>query len=203
MMFAEEQPLLRPLPLEPFRYYQYGDRTVHIDGYVEVDGGYYAPPPGWIGRTVAVQWDGVRVRLLHRTSGLLLREHRRTDRGRFRILDEDRPACAPQSTLALLSRAAAAGANLGAVAAAIHAQDGEIGVRKIQGLLGLAKRLGVRAVDDACAAALEMGVPNYRFVKRYLERHPPAPLSLRQVDPLIRELTHYRDLINRKTGDPA
>ena len=34
---------------------------------------------------------------------------------------------------------------------------------------------------------------------------PPAdgPLSLRQVDPLIRQLTLYRDLIDRRTGDPS
>jgi hypothetical protein len=30
-MFAEEKPHLQPLPLEPFRYYQYGERTVHLD----------------------------------------------------------------------------------------------------------------------------------------------------------------------------
>jgi transposase len=30
-MFAEEKPALQPLPLEPFRYYQYGERTVHLD----------------------------------------------------------------------------------------------------------------------------------------------------------------------------
>jgi hypothetical protein len=38
-------------------------------------------------------------------------------------------------------------------------------------------------------------------VRRYLERHAPAPLTLRQVDPLIRELTHYRDVIARKTQE--
>ena len=41
----------------------------------------------------------------------------------------------------------------------------------------------------------------YRFVRRYLERHPTAPLTLRQVDPLIRDLTHYRDVIARKTQE--
>src|SRR2546422_3583300 len=30
-MFAEERPTLRPLPVEPFRYYQFGTRTVHLD----------------------------------------------------------------------------------------------------------------------------------------------------------------------------
>lgn len=29
-MFAEERPALLPLPVEPFRYYQYGERTVHL-----------------------------------------------------------------------------------------------------------------------------------------------------------------------------
>jgi hypothetical protein len=53
-MFAEEKPFLQPLPLEPFRYYQYGERTVHIDGCVEVDAAYYGAPPGWIGRQVHV-----------------------------------------------------------------------------------------------------------------------------------------------------
>ena len=48
-MFAEEKPFLQPLPLEPFRYYQNGKRTVHIDGCVEVDAAYYRVPPGWIG----------------------------------------------------------------------------------------------------------------------------------------------------------
>src|SRR5450432_1077641 len=76
-MFAEERPSLLPLPLEPFRYYQFGERTVHLDGCVEVEAAYYGAPPGWIGRRVQVQWDGVRVRLLDPLSGNLLREHLR------------------------------------------------------------------------------------------------------------------------------
>src|SRR5262249_3920679 len=33
-MFAEEKPHLRELPVEPFRYYRFGTRTVHLDGAV-------------------------------------------------------------------------------------------------------------------------------------------------------------------------
>jgi len=57
-MFAEERPHLLPLPLEPFRFYQYGQRVVHLDGCVEVEAAYYSAPPGWIGRRIQVQWDG-------------------------------------------------------------------------------------------------------------------------------------------------
>jgi len=47
-MFAEERPALLPLPVEPFRYYHYGERTVHLDGCVEVEAAYYSAPPGWV-----------------------------------------------------------------------------------------------------------------------------------------------------------
>jgi hypothetical protein len=76
-------------------------------------------------------------------------------------------------------------------------------VRRILGVLALAKKYGAAVTDEACAAALELGVADYRFVRRYLERHVPTPLTLRQVDPLIRELTHYRDVIARKTQEAS
>jgi hypothetical protein len=81
----------------------------------------------------------------------------------------------------------------------IHEREKEEGVRRIQGVLALARKFGTGPVDDACAAGLAVGVPSYRFVRRYLERHPATTLTVRQVDPLIRQLTQYRDLINRLT----
>jgi transposase len=197
-MFAEEKPFLQALPLEPFRYYQYGKRTVHLDGCVEVEAAYYGAPPGWIGREVHVQWDAMYVRLLDPKTGELLREHLSGKRGGHRIRDADRPRRTPPQLLQLLARAHKAGASIGAVCDAIHARQGELGMRRIQGVLQLVKQYGSVACDDACAAALELRVPEYRFVRRYLERSPQAPLSLRQVDPLIRELTQYRDFIQQR-----
>ena len=200
VMFAEEKPALLPLPIEPFRYYQYGERTVHLDGCVEVDGAYYGAPPGYIGRRVPVQWDARCVRLLDPKTGQLLREHLRQERGRHRVREEDKPARTPQSTEVILRRARAAGPHIGSICEHIHRQDGELGVRRLLGVLSLAKKYGIAVVDDACAAALEAGAPTYRFLRRYLERRPALQLTLRQVDPLIRQLEHYRDLIHRKSG---
>jgi transposase len=200
-MFAEEKPFLLPLPVEPFRYYQYGERTVHLDGCVEVEAAYYGAPPGWIGRAVRVQWDELFVRLLDPRTGQLLREHVRQKRGWYRIKPEDHSKRTPRRVSQLLWRAARAGTHIGTLCEAIHRQQGEVGVRRILGVLSLAKRYGAAAADEACAAALEMGVQEYRFVRRYLERCPQAPLSLQQVDPLIRELVHYRDLINIRTKE--
>src|ERR1017187_8503794 len=197
-MFAEEKPFLQTLPLEPFRYYQYGERTVHLDGCVEVEAAYYGAPPGWIGRRVHVHWNAMYVRLLDPRTGQLLREHLGQKRGGHRIRDADRPQRTPLHTHQLLARAHTAGANIGAVCDAIHHRQAEAGIRCIMGVLSLAKQYGCSACDQACPAALEFGVTEYQFVRRYLERSQQAPLTLRQVDPLIRELTQYRDLIQQR-----
>ena len=51
------------------------------------------------------------------------------------------------------------------------------------------------------APPLEVGLPAnpYGFARRWLERRPA--LTLRQVDPIIRQLTLYRDLIDSKTQE--
>jgi len=202
-MFADERAALRPLPLEPFRYYHFGARTVHLDGHVEVEAAFYGAPPGWIGRQVQVQWNDLHVRLIDPGTGALLREHLRARRGHRRMVEADRPTRTPPGVLALLGRAKTAGVHISAVCDHIHRHDGPAGVRRIQGVLQLAKQHGAAIVDEAAHAALELGVPTYRFLRTYLERRPSVPLSLRQVDPLIRHLTRYRDLINQQTGDDS
>ena len=81
----------------------------------------------------------------------------------------------------------------------MHHKDGETAIRRILGVLSLAKKHGAATLEDACTAALEVSVYDYHFVRRYLERRPQLPLTLRQVDPLIRQLTLYRDFIESKT----
>jgi transposase len=199
-MFAEEKPALLALPVEPFRYYQYGERTVHLDGCVEVEAAYYGAPPGWIGRHVQVQWDASHVRILDPVTGNLLREHLRQQRGRHQIKDEDRPLKTPLSTRQLLARCEKVGPHIGAFCHGLHRHHGEVAVRRILGVLSMAKKYGVASAEDACAVALETGSTEYHFVRRYLEHSPQLSLQLRQVDPLIRQLTLYRDLIQARTN---
>jgi len=197
-MFDEERAHLLPLPLEPFRYYQYGTRTVHLDGCVEVDSAYYHAPPGWIGRELHVQWDGWQVRLIHPSSWKLLREYVVQRRGARRALPSDEPKRTPARISKLLATAALSGSNIGALCETMHRRDGESSVRRIQGVLSLARRYGEPIIDKVCGTALELGIAEYRFVRRYLDHHAIVPLTLRQVDPLIRELSQYRDLITQR-----
>ena len=148
-----------------------------------------------------MQWDDLHVRLLNPLTGQLLREHLHQKRGLHRIKDEDRPKQTPPGTQQLLWRADQAGSQIGVLCRGMHQQYGETAVRRIQGVLSLAKKYGAATVDEACSAALEVGVCEYRFIRRYLERNPQLPLSLRQIDPLIRQLTLYRDFINAKAEE--
>ena len=203
-MFAEERPALGPLPLEPFRYYQYGRRNVHLDGCVEVAAAYYSAsarldrPP----RRCAVErrprpaarpeHRPVPPRAPARATGLA--SHRRPGPTRPHAAEDPRPArrrqagpvppSPPSVTTSTATRAPPASAASSASSL-------------------WPRKHGPAVAEDAATAALELGVPTYRFLKRYLDRRPVTPLSLRQVDPLIRQLTLYRDLIDRRTGDPS
>lgn len=197
-MFAEERPHLHPLPLEPFRYYRFGTRSVHLDGCVEVEASYYSVPPGWISQRVAVEWNDGHVRILDPRTRKLLREHLRTRRGHHRVADADRPTRTPLKTRALLDVARKAGPSIGAVCEHIHRTEGVLAPRRILGIMALARKHGPALTEDAAHFALEAGVPSYRFVRRFLERVKAPAAALKQIDPLIRQLTLYRDLIDRR-----
>lgn len=172
-----------------------------MNGCVEVESAFYSAPPGWIGRKVTAQWDGRTVRVIDPRTGHLLREHQRQERGHYRIPDEDLPTKTPPTTQNLLNRCARIGVHTGSVAEQMYRRDGVIAIRRIQGLHSLARKHGAALTEEACAAALDVGLPGnpYNFAKRWLDRRPP--LTLRQVDPIIRQLTLYRDFINNKTQE--
>ncbi len=201
-MFSKERPYLKPLQPEPFRFYKYASRTVHLDGCIEVEAAYYGAPPGWLGREVHVQWDDRRVRLLDPKTGELLRDMARRHRGRRCVHPDDVPARTPPTTLQLLARASKVGEAVGTLCQAIHDRQGEAGVRRILGVLSLVKKHGATPIVQACQSALELGCPDYRFVKKWIERHPPEQLTLRQVDPLIRQLTEYQAYVTQLTSQP-
>ena len=112
-------------------------------------------------------------------------------------MPEDNPKKTPFTTAQLLARAARAGSHIGTFCEAIHRHQGESGIRRILGVLSLAKKFGA-ACRRGCLRR------RTRTARLRIPLRPPLIWSaghnctLRQVDPLIRELTHYRDLINTK-----
>ena len=199
-MFNLERAQLKALPVEPFRHFEYGVRTVHsLDGCVQVDAAWYEAPPGMFGQELGVQWDDHVVRIMSRTHSELLVEHARKQPGKHSLVFAQ-PSRTPPRIETLLNRAARAGKHIGALCQSIHGHEGVAGVRRIQGVLGLAKTHGVDRVDEVCRMGLDVGVPSYKFVKRFIKHHPATQL-VAKMDPIIRDLTEYRDVIRRMTGD--
>lgn len=195
-MFEDEKPRLQPLPLEPFKYYNYGTRTVQLTERVEVVGAYYEVPSGLIGRELQVQWDDRIVRIINPRTGDLLREHTKIAQGTFSPSLEVRPKAVPFEVFSLLARTERIGKHIGVFCRQLHKNDGVRALGRIMGIRHLAKKYGPRTTDAACKLALDHGIFRYHFIKEYLERRGPDNAPLKFIDPLIRSLEEYRDYAN-------
>lgn len=197
-MFAVEKSSLRQLPAECFRYYEHGSRVVHTDGCIEVARSYYGVPPKWIGQKVHVRWDQRFVRVIDPNSGELIRELLRQRPGKYRIDKRDRSPKTPPGVAQLLNRAHNAGRHIGALCECIEQKRSQYGAREILGVLSLVKKHGFQVIDECCETALEVDAPYYRTVRKLVERRPQAP-PLQQVDELIRDLKHYRQITDTRS----
>jgi hypothetical protein len=196
--FAAERPHLLPLPVEPFRFFEFGTRKVHpLDGCVEVAAAYYEAPPGMLGHTVDVQWNDHVVRLMSPQTGRLLVEHRRQKPGDH-SLQYAHARRRPKAVESLLDNARKAGADIGRACQLIHSREGVAGVRRVQGVLHLCAQHGTPRVEHACRLVMAVGAPTYRNIKTVVEKLPPPGDLLTQVDPLIRQLTQYKAAIEAR-----
>ena len=62
---AAERPQLLPLPESLFPAFEEAPRTVHRDGYIELQRSYYSVPPEYVGRQVWARWESRLVRVFN------------------------------------------------------------------------------------------------------------------------------------------
>lgn len=98
------------------------------------------------------------VRIFDPKTNTLLREHLRQKPGGRRMLVEDQPRRTAPGVEALLKRAAGVGRKVGELRRTAFEREHESAVRRIQGVLVLARKYGAAATEDACGAALDFGV---------------------------------------------
>jgi len=104
--FAEELPHLQKLPLKSFEYYERFERTVHIDGAIEVNRAYYSAPKPYAGQRIIVHMTDLILRLIDPKTHQLIREHPRAQhRGQRSTHPSDLPKVTPPPVLALVDRA--------------------------------------------------------------------------------------------------
>lgn len=84
----------------------------------------------------------------------------------------------------------------GSWAEAMVQQRGPIGTRVLHGLLALAQKHPVKALEQAAQQALHHGTWRLRDLRTLLEQAVPSPqLDFLETHPLIRNLDTYRDCV--------
>lgn len=195
-MFREEQPYLRPLPLEAFRYYRPGVRTVDDAGLVQVDGSYYAALPAPLHSEVQVRIYEQEIEI-YGAGGQLLRRHPKSARkGQYVLAEADRLFNPSRETGRLLAKAATIGPQTEQMARTLFAHRGRPGQKALYGLTSLARTYPRAEIEAVCERLLAAECASYAAVRRALERQataqatPPPPLA--QEGPVIRAITEYQ-----------
>ena len=195
-MYLEEQPHLRPLPLEGFRLFTQGVRTVDDAGLVQVEGSYYAALPAALYSTVTVRIYAHAIEILD-AGGQVLRRHEKSLRkGAFMLDGADRIFNPSRESARVLARVEQIGPRTAAFARELFARLGRPGTRAIYGLASLVRTYTREEIDAVCGRLLEAQCLSYAAVKHALVRQavavPAIAPTLTQSGPAIRAITEYQ-----------
>jgi hypothetical protein len=204
-LFEEERPALRLLPLEGFRAFTQGTRTVDDAGLVLIEGSYYSALPAALHSAVTVRIYPGAVEILDR-AGQVLRRHEKAGRkGTVVIPPADRLFNPSRETVRVLARVEQIGPHTAALAQALFAQVGRPGNRALYGLASLPRTYACTDIEAVCARLLTAQCISYAAVKGALARRAATAAAvapaLTQSGPGIRAITDYQDFWERHSTD--
>ncbi|MFI6778856.1 IS21 family transposase [Nocardia sp. NPDC050412] len=184
----DEAPKLKPLPDTTFDIPTWVNPKVAPDRHVQISQALYSIPGDLVGQRLSARVDSQTVKLYFR--GELIKVHPRVGAGRRQTDPADLPseltAYAMRDLNTLQRKAFDHGAHVGSYAAAVLEHPLPwTKMRQVYRLLGLVRRHGADAVDDACRRALDAEVVDVGVIDRMLTRGttaqqltllpPPAP----------------------------
>jgi transposase len=190
-----EKPALQPLAEEPFAFFRSGQRTVHPDGHVEVDGAFYPAPLHLLGRSIRVRWDRHLVRLHDDDTQVAV--YTRLQPGQFAPRPgqpEGQTSSQKAFTTNLLGRCEKVGTPLREWAEAALEERGIRALRLIQGVLALTRVHPRERVLAAASLATMNRLFRYKDLRRLTEQQAAKSVTrpLLAEHPSIRPLTDYR-----------
>lgn len=170
---AEERPVLLPAPESGFVVPVYTRPKVAPDRHVEIGRALYSVPGELVGQRILARNDRTTVKLYWR--GQLIKVHPHQAPGHRHTDPADLPseqaAYAMRDLDALHRRAAVYGDHIAAYTAALLEHPLPwTKMRQVYRLLGLVRRHGADAVEDACRRALEAEAVNVGLIDRMLTR---------------------------------
>jgi transposase len=220
-MFQEERAHLKALPVEAFRYFEEGTRTVQDDTTVQIDSAWYAARPAPIGSEVLVRVyeHEIEIRDLH-TLALIRRHTRATHKGEVNLPDAERVFNPSRQSHQILKRAEHIGPHTHALCRELFEQRGREAHKSMWGIVGLHPRYPACILEQAAASALERHIHSYKAVRAIAEQllaqaiarldgsqlelpliHAASPLT--QQHELIRDSAEYAAFFNRSVGTEA
>ena len=207
-MFQEERAHLKALPLEGFRYFEEGTRTVGDDTTIQVDSAWYAARPARIGSQVLIRLYERELEIRDVQTLELIRRHpRATRKGEVQLPDNERVFNPSRQTHQLLARAEHIGPHTLALCRELFAQRGREAQKSMWGIVGLSPRYPTCILEQATAAALARQIHSYKAVRALSEqllaqavidldaRQPQLPLT--QQHELIRAPAEYAEFFDR------
>jgi len=174
VVFAQlEAPALLPAPAGPYRVPAWSEAKVQRDFHVRAGNAFYSVPWRLAGQQVSVRADGSLVKIYHRSQ--VIRTHpqqppggRSSDPADF---PPDTDVYARRDVDKLAAMAAARGQAIGIYAARIlDIPLPWTKMRAVYTLIGLARTYGNDAVEQACAAALELDVISVPKIRSIVEK---------------------------------
>ncbi len=198
-MFLEEKPHLLALPLESFRPFTYGVRTVDSAGLVQVEGSYYSALPAALYSQVGVRSYPRDIEILGPDGQVLRRHEKAARKGQFVLPEADRIFNPSRESAQLLDGIKSIGPKAAQLAAELFDRLGRPGHRAMYALANLASKHPRENIEAACEQALLCQRPSYHTVKQHLERQraadapaaAPTP-QLTQSGPEIRPIEEYQ-----------
>ena len=202
-MFLEEKLHLKPLPVDAFRLFTQGWRTVDDAGLVQVDGAYYSALPANPHSRVMVRVFDADIEILSLMGTLLRRHAKASRRGQIAMTQGDRLFNPSRETTRILTKIDEIGPDTAALAQAMFERDGRVAQKALYGLSNLARTYPCADIEAVCKAALADGTVSLSIVRRALElrasRASTTSSSLCQAGPQIRPLSDYQAFWDAQT----
>jgi hypothetical protein len=151
---------LKAIPAGRFPSFREAQRTVNLDGHIEVEPAYYSAPPEYLGRRVWVRWHGRLVRLFNERVDPIA-AHAQSEPGRFSTLTphiaDAKISAVERGAAYWLERIRSLGVEATAWAEPVLHTRGIEGIRTLLGLWGLIKKYPCERISQAYAAAHSHG----------------------------------------------
>lgn len=169
-MFVEEKPHLQPLPLESFKFFKQGTRTIGDDGIIQVENSYYSALPGRLHSEVIVRIYSEWIEIIDPGKMEVIRRHQKSQRkGSVSMNPGDRIFNPTRETQYLLAKAEKIGTETGKLCRRLFEEHGRVGQRRMYGIINLARTYEAHLIEKAARIAIERDMRSYQSFRHLVE----------------------------------